>query len=268
MSEATSVTSVPVISATTIVRVCSVVPPCGSSAPNALNASLSAGASPRPASRPSSEPISLIDDRLRVQSAFEAEPPALWRPPGPSRPELARALGDRDREGVEDHEAANEQRDPGEREQRRAEELEARLDVLGLAGGLLLPSARSPAPEAPPAVARDQLVGSHPAWHRVDAVELPDGAGNALRLGERQHGHAGSGERVHIAVLRDPDDAVATLRPFARKRQRVAELEALVARGVAVDRSSPARGAVALHDRREGVERLEPALVTKFGPCC
>ena len=51
----------------------------------------------------------------------------------PQRRELARPLGDRDRERVEDDEGADEERDAGEREQEVADELREldRLEVLG-----------------------------------------------------------------------------------------------------------------------------------------
>ena len=55
--------------------------------------------------------------------------------------ELLRALGDGDRERVEDQEAADEQRDAGEDEQRRADEAERVGEVLRLLLGRLLAGA-------------------------------------------------------------------------------------------------------------------------------
>ncbi len=55
----------------------------------------------------------------------------------PQRRELARALGDRDRERVEDDERADEQRDHTEREQEVAEERDERVGVLRVLGRLL-----------------------------------------------------------------------------------------------------------------------------------
>ena len=50
----------------------------------------------------------------------------------PQHPELARALRDGDREGVEDEEAADQQGDPTEHEKDDSEEAELVLDVLRL----------------------------------------------------------------------------------------------------------------------------------------
>ena len=52
------------------------------------------------------------------------------------RRELARALGDGDRERVEDHERAHEQRDAAEAEQEVRDELQALVGVLGVGRGL------------------------------------------------------------------------------------------------------------------------------------
>ena len=55
----------------------------------------------------------------------------------PQRRELARALGDGDRQRVEDHERADEQRDAAEAEQHQADRLHAVVDVLRVVLGLL-----------------------------------------------------------------------------------------------------------------------------------
>ena len=60
---------------------------------------------------------------------------------GPQQRELAHALRHGDRERVEDDERADEHRDAGEREQRRAQEAEVVADVLGVLVGLLLAGA-------------------------------------------------------------------------------------------------------------------------------
>ena len=54
---------------------------------------------------------------------------AAARPDGAQQGQLARALGHEDREGVRDHEDADEQRDPAEHLERDLEELEPRLHV-------------------------------------------------------------------------------------------------------------------------------------------
>ena len=54
----------------------------------------------------------------------------------PQRRELPRALGDRDRQGVEDHEAADQQRDAGEAEQHVADHRHPVVEVLRVGLGL------------------------------------------------------------------------------------------------------------------------------------
>ena len=112
---ATSVTRIPTSSDTTIVRVSKTRPLFGSVNPTASKSAKRPFASARPEEeaddrgerRPSTSDSTTIErQHLPSRRAERAQ-----------RRELARALRDRDRERVRDHEAAHEERDPGEREQ-------------------------------------------------------------------------------------------------------------------------------------------------------
>ncbi len=135
---ASSVTIVPTSSETTIVRVCSTVPLSGRSAPKALNSWSSAGASSDAAEQAQQRAANT------QQHAFEDHRAQDLRARGAERAqqaELARALRDGDREGVEDDEGPNEQRDVGEDQQEGAQEAEVAFEVRGLLGGLLFAGA-------------------------------------------------------------------------------------------------------------------------------
>ncbi len=73
------------------------------------------------------------DERLEDHGAEDLPPRRADRP---QRGELARALGDRDREGVEDDERADEERDAGEHEQEVAEDRRELVDLVHLLLGL------------------------------------------------------------------------------------------------------------------------------------
>ena len=75
--------------------------------------------------------------------------------------ELARALGDRDRERVEDLEGAHEQRHPGEHEQRDPQELQVVGDVVGLALRRLLAGLHLHLPRHHPRDPVAQLLRAH-----------------------------------------------------------------------------------------------------------
>ena len=79
--------------------------------------------------------------RSRSSRAAPGASPAVAIAERPQRRELPRPLGDRHRDGVEDHERADEQRDRGECEQEVADELGAARD--GLVVGVRLLSGRA-----------------------------------------------------------------------------------------------------------------------------
>ena len=132
---ATRVTSVPTSSETTIVRVATTVPVLGRSMPPDLNSSPMPYATPRPARSPSTEPSRPISRASRMHRGEDLPPRGAERA---QQPELAAALGDGDREGVEDRERAHEERDEREHEQRGLQEAEVVGGVLRLGVGVLL----------------------------------------------------------------------------------------------------------------------------------
>ncbi len=104
------------------------------SMPNALSSAASAGASSEAEQRcRGSTRTRPIDERLDQHRAQHL--PARGAEHAQQR-ELLRALRDGDRERVEDQEAADQQRDAGEHEQRRADEAERVGEVLRLLLGL------------------------------------------------------------------------------------------------------------------------------------
>ena len=101
----------------------------GRSTPSALNSASMPLEIPRPstspiteASRPITRPSS--DDRAHDLLARGAE--------RSQRGELAGPLGDRDRQGVEDHERTDEQRDAGEAEQELADHAHSLVELRGI----------------------------------------------------------------------------------------------------------------------------------------
>ena len=118
-----------------IVRVLNTVPVCGRSIPNETSSELSALASPRPEEQPDDRGEHPDHERLEHHRAQHLAAGGAERA---QRGQLARALGDRDRQRVGDHEAADEQRDAAEREQEVLEDVQEAAGVLGRLLGLVL----------------------------------------------------------------------------------------------------------------------------------
>ncbi len=97
-----------------IVRVANTVAACGRSIPKETNSELRPFARPRPRNSPTTEASSPDHERF---DHHRAQHLAACGPERAQRGKFSRALSDRDRERVGDHEAADEQRDPAEREQ-------------------------------------------------------------------------------------------------------------------------------------------------------
>ena len=121
----------PTSSETTIVRVSSTVPLSGRSAPNALNSASRPGREPEAGEQPEhgADARRAAGPRRRPSAGSAARGAERAQ-----QPELARALGDGDRERVEDDEGADEQRDVGEDEQEGAQEAEVVVEVVSLLG--------------------------------------------------------------------------------------------------------------------------------------
>ena len=187
----------PTSSETTIVRVSTTVPLWGSSAPNALNSSLSAGRQRDAAEQPQHgadhpEQQAFVDDRLHDLPARAAE--------RAQQPELARALGDGDREGVEDDERAHHERDVGEHQQEGAQEAEVVFQVGGVLGRLLCAGAHVDRVRAARRgcgrAARRRHAG---LGGDVDLVEVAGQADDPLSLGRRQDRGARAAEGLAAA---------------------------------------------------------------------
>ncbi len=120
--------------ATITVRGLTTSPLLGSVSPAALNSANSSLARPSPTSRPTTEATApTTNDSIRIaRRTCRRDAPSVRRVA-----ELAGALGDRDRQRVGDHEAADEQRHAGEHEQERLEERQEARDRGGVLLGLL-----------------------------------------------------------------------------------------------------------------------------------
>ena len=147
------------------------------------------------------------------------------------------ALGDGDREGVEDDEGADEQGRAGEGQQRRREEApDAVVGLLGVVGGGLLP------------VLISRLRGS--AWRRraTSSVGVTPGAAEAttretlpsrpyqrLDVGHRGDDERRAADRGHVAVIGDADQPHVLDAGPRRHADALADREVLVLGQLAID---------------------------------
>ena len=131
---ASSVTRMPTSSEMTIVRVSKISPWFGSVKPTASNSLKSPLASPRPENRPIDRRERADDERLDHDRDEHLPARGAERP---DRRELARPLGDRDRERVRDHEAADEERDPAKTSRKIRKNADELVRVRGVVLGLL-----------------------------------------------------------------------------------------------------------------------------------
>ena len=209
---------------TMIVRVSITMPVLGRSIPKLLKIAFRPAAKPIPANTPSTAPSSpmIVASVIIPRRICPRVAPSVR-----SMPELADALGDRDRERVEDQEAAHQQGHAAEHEQDHAEETELVLDVLRLARGGLLPRLDEQARRQHAVDAPSQLLGRD-AGRGLDGdpVELALLLGQALGLGQRQLGRARAARRG-VAEPLDADDLVGLHARLGRDPQRVADAEVL-----------------------------------------
>ena len=120
-------------SETMTVRVAITVWPSGRSTPSALEQGDQALGDPDARDEPDHRRDEADDEALEHDRAHDLLARGAERP---QRGELARALGDRDRQRVEDHERADEQRDAAEAEQDQPDGRAALVDVVGVVLGL------------------------------------------------------------------------------------------------------------------------------------
>ena len=171
------------------------------------------------------------------------------------RCELANALRNRDRERVRDHEAANEERDAGEREQEvldEAGEVDRLLVALLLRGDVPgLNGRRQDGPDL-----GEQLRCRHAAFRlNADDVEPALAVEEHLRRRDVEDGHRRAADR-DAGELHDSHDAELLDRAAGLNADRVADLVVLVARRAAVDCDLLRAARPSAGREHEGVEAL------------
>ena len=173
------------------------------------------------------------DERLDDDRAQHLAPAGAERA---QRRELARALRDRDRQRVRDHEAADEERDPAEREQEAAQEGDEGVRVLRVLLRLLLTRPRLRVRREHRAdlverlLRRDaRLRGDRDLVELAGLVEQPL-RGRDVEARERRPSDRGDG-----AELDQPGDVQPDDRPFRLHPDLVADAEVLLLRRRLVD---------------------------------
>ena len=185
-----------------IVRVWSRRPLFGSVKPTCPKSQNRPFASARPATRPVRDAAIADHERLDEDGAEDLAARGADRPHGG---ELARPLRDRDRERVRDHERADEERDPAEREQEALEEAEERLRIACILGRLSRPGAHLRAGR------EDLLDLPHQPLRRgarlrgcPDLIELPDLLEQLLGRSEVEGGERRAAD---VALAREVEEA-------------------------------------------------------------
>ena len=188
----------------TIVRPASTSPLEGRSSAASKSAPSSA-AMPSPASRPSTDAATPM---ASASTATARRTCRARRAERAQQRELARPLGDRDRERVEDDEGAHQQRRAREREQRRREEAADRVvggvGLFGRVRGAGLDGHRArqrAAHRGGEALGRDARVGGDDDARQVAGALEP-----ALDVGEPRHDQRGAADRRPVAPLPDAGD--------------------------------------------------------------
>ena len=247
---ASSVTRIPAARATMIVRGSNTRPVFGSVKPTASKELEEALGQQEPEEEADDRRDDPHDERL---DDHRAEHLAVRRPDRPQRRELARPLGDRDRERVRDDEGAHEERDPAEREQERPQERDELVRVRGIGGRLLAPGPHLCVRRQDLLDLGDELGVRHVRLRGDrDLVEAADLLEEALRGGQVEAGERRSTDREARAELDDGRDAFA-VRAFRLHADRLADLEVLLARGLLVHHDLVAAGPLAF-DQGERVE--------------
>ena len=251
---AASVTPMPTNSPISIVRVASTSPPEGMSSAASKSAPRAA-ATPSPASRPSTEAATPM---ASASTATAVEDLPARRAQRAQQRELAGALGDGDREGVEDDEGAHQQRRSREREQRRREEAADRVvGGVGRLGGV-----GGAGPHGQRARQRlphrgGQLRGRDAGrGGDRDARQLAGALEPALDVGERRHDERRAAERHAVPPPGDAGDHDPLDAGARAEADVLAHAQPLVARHLAVDDDVTGPPGRAAGEVVEGVERL------------
>ncbi len=169
-------------------------------------------------------------DRQRLQQ-HRAAHLAAGGADHPQQPELLRALGDGDRERVEDRERADEHGDGREREQDRAQDAHERVEgaerepvILGRGPNFRVRTGR--AGDVGAAAGDEDAVVAILGEQRPCCLQVEDGgAGLAERLHAREVGDAGERERLRLTARGDLDlcrrpRSADSLRSRGRSRPR------------------------------------------------
>jgi hypothetical protein len=172
----------------------------------------------------------------------------------PQGRELPRPLGDRDRERVRDHERADKERDPAEREQEVLQEVEEALRVLGVALCLSLPRTDLCVRRQDPADLGCELRRSHAGLGlRANLVELADALEEPLRGRQVEAGERGAAEARRSAEVDEAGDGHAERRPVRLHADRLADVQILLASRRLIDHEL-VRARPLPADERERVE--------------
>ena len=229
MMLASSVIVVPSASETRTVRSANTIPASGRSPPSAVNNL----ASPKPGEQPDHRGQQPDHQALDHDRAHDL----LARcPERPQRRELARALGDGDRQGVEDHERAHEQRDRAEAQQEVADGVDDDVGLAGVRRSLLLGVLDLQARGDQRLDGADELVrGRAVLGGDRDAVETAFLVQQRLGGREVPDRDRGAAERVDPAEAGDAGQLVASLGPERGHGDHVADLEVLAGGRVGID---------------------------------
>ena len=182
---------------------------CRGRCPNAVSSAASAGREQRGRTSDAEH----RREQRRSTNVSSSTERSTWRARGAEHAqqrELLRALRDGHRERVEDQEAADEQRDAGEHEQRGADEAERVGEVLRPAArpaSLPVRTAKS-VPELAAAIAALSCVRRRRRRCATEIDVVAVVAGHALRLGQRDHDQPRAGEVVRVAERGDAGDLV------------------------------------------------------------
>ncbi len=242
IAAATTVTRTPTTSDTTIVRPSTTVVVAGRSRPSSRSRSSRPWPSRIPIPSPITDATDAHDERLEHDGPHHL---TAGRAHGAQETELAGALRDEDREGVEDDEGTHHHADGREAEQRVGEEpeelahrlahlerrLRSRLHLVGRPERVLDPML--------------QLLGGDVdvALH-VDRVDRCPGVELLLRRLEVERRRRDRPDVLRGTEAEDPDDLVLLRRAAQQDPHAVADAVAVLARGLRVHRHLPrtARG--------------------------
>ena len=185
-------------------RVSRRIPLFGSVKPTASKSEKRPFASPSPRKSPTIEASTPITS---ASSTTESRHLPARRAERAQRRELARPLRDRDRERVDDHESADEQRDQAEREQEVAQERDELVRLLRVLARLGVAGAHLGVRRQDLADLRDQRGWRDPRLRGdADLVELALLAEEPLGGREVEACERGSADRAHRPELHDPGD--------------------------------------------------------------